>query len=211
MKRVLIQANLLLLSLSENYLSYCYKTKSKKMGTLIEQINCIIHDPWYQLCLHEAMQSKSSIERYGSVLVNNEQVIGRGHNRRVSKSDEGVRMGYANHAEVEALNDALRNGYETQGSKLFVAGYFPENGSLHIRDSLNYTCHKCPKYLKESGVIEIHVPLILGWKALSIDKALECAQEFKKNPHKKRLSIGKSQLKLDMIASQLTNPKLLNF
>jgi deoxycytidylate deaminase len=148
----------------------------------------IFKDLYFLACIKLALMSKGN-ERYGSVLVSNSQIIGKGFNRAIAhpsfKLERIVKQGMANHAEIEALNDALMNGLEVKGSSIYVAGYFPSTKQLFFKT--DYTCVKCIPYLEKYGIGEIFVPLPFGWVGKSLDLALSEAKKFKNGTHEKRL------------------------
>lgn len=152
----------------------------------IEQIVLapILSDPFYTECIRLAKYSKASEQRYGSLLVKNNAIVGRGYNRAIAhpsfgKLDRIVYQGYANHAEIEALNDAIMNGYDVSGAEVFVGGYFPkENNLLFLKNE--YTCLKCPPILKRFNIKAINVPTPGGWLAKNIDESMIEANNYVK-------------------------------
>jgi deoxycytidylate deaminase len=131
----------------------------------------------YQECIELSKNSKSANIRFGSLLVVDEQIVGQGWNRLVDKSDI-VRMGYANHAEVNAINDALKEDVDLAEGKIFVAGMFPD-GSYYLPREKIYTCEKCPKKLVDFGVSEVNIPQSDNWYSMTVERAFETAKEYK--------------------------------
>jgi deoxycytidylate deaminase len=151
----------------------------------------IFKDIFYLECIRLAQQSKGN-ERYGSILVKDGEIIGKGFNRAIAHSSFGklerkIKQGMANHAEIEALNDSLDNSKNVDGSDLYVAGYFPENNQLFFKKY--YTCVKCLSHFKNYKIASIYVPTPEGWIKKDLEEATEEAQEFKQNTHKKRLKV----------------------
>lgn len=143
----------------------------------------LFHDGFYRECISLAKKSKGKHERYGALLVKHNEIFGRGYNRAIAhpaweKSLERIiRQGHTNHAEIEALNDALMN-YEidVNGSNIYVAGFFYPTSQLFFQDK--FTCVKCPKYLLKYGIENIFIPSINGWKKRPVNKALIEAKEY---------------------------------
>jgi len=73
----------------------------------------IFKDPIYLHCLSLARKSQGKKERYGSYLLRGKESSW-GYNRAVANGaitlPRIIRQGYANHAEVESLNMALKKG-----------------------------------------------------------------------------------------------------
>jgi hypothetical protein len=153
-----------------------------------------------------ALKSKSKTQRYGSLLLKDGVIIGRGYNHR----NNGIELidmrkgNLGNHAEVHALDDALRGGFDVRGSTLYAAGYFPNTGLLFIREELSYSCEECPVYLQDYGVVEIRVPLLTGWGELRIYDALSYARKFKKNNEDNLLG-RKKESKIKFFIEELLN------
>jgi deoxycytidylate deaminase len=115
----------------------------------------ILSDEFYLKCISLAIQSKGN-ERYGCLLVADERIRGKGYNRAIAhpafgRLEREIRQGMANHAEVEAMNNALTNKFQIDGSDLYVAGYFPKSGQLFFKT--NYTCVKCIPHMKNWGLL----------------------------------------------------------
>lgn len=150
----------------------------------------LLTDEFYLRCISLATQSKGN-ERYGSILVADEKVVGEGYNRAIAhpafgRLEREIRQGYANHAEVEAMNDALANGFPIEESELYVAGYFSKSGQLFFKT--DYTCVKCMPHMKNYGISSIYIPTPDGWIKKSLDDAGEEAKKFTKGTHQKRLN-----------------------
>lgn len=192
----------------------------------LERYGSLFEDDFYVRCLQVASGSAGTGERYGSLLVRDGDILGEGRNRRVSKPDfvpRIVRQGYANHAEVEALNAALMreaDGFKglkresafageldpeefssARGADIYVAGYFAKGGFLDIRDGPLFTCRRCPKVLDSYGIGRIFTPTPQGWASLTVDEAEECSLDFKAEAAggilRKRLKAGRRNVTLD--------------
>ena len=77
----------------------------------------MIDDAWMNEALAEAILAKTNGEvPIGAVIVLNDLIIGRGHNRPISQNDPTA------HAEMSALRDAARtlNNYRLPGTTLYV-------------------------------------------------------------------------------------------
>ena len=91
----------------------------------------ILDDERFLYCISLANLSKNdrrSDTRIGSSLEKGKGVIGSGRNRAIShpkfRLERIIRQGWNNHAEIEALNDALDKGFSPEGGDLYTAGYF---------------------------------------------------------------------------------------
>jgi len=167
------------------------------------ELPILFNDPIYQSCINLAMNSKGKFERYGSRLVMDGEMLGKGGwNRAIAhpawpkKLERIVRQGYTNHAEVEALNDILMNNSQNiEGADIYVAGYFFKTKQLFFQEK--YTCIKCPPKLFDYGIKNIIIPTINGWKKRPIKEALEEAKEYNNGTTIKRLEScqGKFYLK----------------
>ena len=149
----------------------------------------ILTDEFYLKCISLATQSKGN-ERYGSIIVVDEKIIGEGYNRAIAHPSFGrlereIRQGMANHAEVEAMNDALANGLQIEGSELYVAGFFPKSGQLFFKK--DYTCVKCIPHMRNYGITNIYDPTPDGWLKKSLEVAGEEAKKFTNGTHQKRI------------------------
>jgi len=147
------------------------------------------NNPYYLACINLAKQSKGN-ERYGSIIVSDGSIIGCGFNRAIAhwafgKLPREIRQGMANHAEVEAMNDALSRGFSLVDTEMYVAGYFPKTGQLFFKKQ--YTCVKCIPYLRAQGIVSISVPTPNRWIKKTLDQAEREAKLFINGTHKKRL------------------------
>lgn len=142
----------------------------------------IFDDPFYIECIRLAGFSKGTNQRYGSLLVKNGVVLGRGYNRAIAHPSFGklkrmIYQGYSNHAEIEALNDALMRGCDVQNAEIFVGGYFPkENGLLFLHNE--FTCLRCPPILTSFAISKINVPTPQGWLPRSLNEAMIEAKAY---------------------------------
>ncbi|HLE48779.1 MAG TPA: hypothetical protein VI819_01990 [Patescibacteria group bacterium] len=152
----------------------------------------ILKDEKYLQCIKLARQSKG-VERYGSILINDGIVVGEGFNRAIAHLSIGklvrpVRQGMANHAEIEAINNALLKNNAINRSQLYVAGFFPKSGMLFFKEV--YTCVRCIPHMKNYGIKEIFVPTMNGWIGKAIDLASNEAKAFVHGTHQKRLEVA---------------------
>ena len=115
-------------------------------------------------------------------MVKDGDILGRGYNRSVfcTTSDKPygiIRQGYCNHAEIEALNDAIINGNNIKDAEIYVGGYFPkENNLLFLHNE--YTCLRCPPILKKFNVNVINIPTPNGWMPKKIDESFFEARKY---------------------------------
>jgi len=140
----------------------------------------IFSDDKYALCLSLATAKSRSGQVYGAILEKNDRIIGLGRNSLVTKTGPKrvFRQGYANHAEGEAINNALLNLEDISGSILYVAGCF-RDGQLLIYDKTPlFTCTKCVRLFEEYDLKSIKVPTISGWAELTIDNVINLAPNF---------------------------------
>ena len=142
----------------------------------------ILFDQIYLECIRLAQFSKGASQRYGSIVSKDGVILGRGYNRAVAHPSFGklqreIYQGYSNHAEVEAVNDALANGKDVSGTEIFVGGYFPkQNGLLFLKNE--FTCLRCPPILKSYGISVINVPTPGGWLQRDVDEAMTEAKAY---------------------------------
>lgn len=153
----------------------------------------IVKDPLFIRCLSLAALSKGTTERYGSLLVKDGEVLGQGYNRAIAHPSFGrleriLRMGYANHAEVEAMDQGLQSlGVDTlEGYDIYVGGYFPkpmedfeQPGRLFMKKGAVFTCVRCIPYFERYNLRNIFVPTLNGWSSLAVAEAKEIAEEYK--------------------------------
>jgi len=173
----------------------------------------ILDDEKYLYCISLATLSKNdgrskSDERHGSLLEKENKIDGRGFNRAIYhpkfRLDRIIRQGWHNHAPIEALNDALENGFLVEGGDLYEAGYFFRSGRLFLQK--RYTCPVCPPYLKKYGIASISIPAPEGWERKSLDQAMEEAEYFKGNAYEKRQRECIGNYSIDMIRDRLLEP-----
>lgn len=144
----------------------------------------ILNNLFYVECIRLARLSKGDDQRYGSLLVKDGEIIGSGYNRAVAHFSFGklkrvVYQGYSNHAEIEALNDALMKGLSVQSAEIYVGGYFPkENGLLFLKNE--FTCLRCPPILTSYAISKINVPTPQGWISKNINEAMNEAESYKR-------------------------------
>lgn len=167
------------------------------------ELPILFKDSIYQSCINLATNSKGPSERYGSRLVMEGEVLGKGGwNRALSnpnwdyKLERIVKQGYANHAEIEALNDILMNHPQNvEGADIYVAGYFAKSEQLFFQEK--YTCVLCPPKLIDYGIKNIIIPTINGWKKRPIKEALEEAREYLGGTTSKRIESCQGEFYLD--------------
>jgi hypothetical protein len=159
----------------------------------------ILADSYYLRCISLALRSKGE-ERFGCLAVKNGEVIGEGFNRAIAtpafKLDRIIRQGYANHAEIEAMNDALSKGYDIRGCELFTAGYFPDLGRLEFTDQ--YNCMKCIPYMERYGIAGLNDPMPNGWVKKSLGLALAQAKVYTNGIHQKRINASIGNFSIDL-------------
>jgi deoxycytidylate deaminase len=146
-------------------------------------------DEHYLRCIRLAACSKGK-ERYGSIMIAEGRIIGEGYNQAIAhpafgRLEREIRQGMANHAEIEAMNNALANGFCIEGSILYVAGYFPKTGLLFFKQ--DYTCVRCLPHLRNYGIESICIPSPEGWLAKTLEAAGDEAKKYTKGTHRKRL------------------------
>lgn len=118
--------------------------------------------------------------KFGSVLVKDGKVIGRGWNRLSTKEDRALlsHVDYASHGEQSAIIDAIKKGFDPTNGTIYVLGYGAKNKKLSIRDGKFFTCRKCPHGMMKYN-IKVMIPTPKGWVKLSAEEALESAKEHK--------------------------------
>jgi len=164
----------------------------------------IFSNPFYIDCLRMALTSKNDKRQdqaFGAVLVNQGQIIGRGVNRAIShprfKLERIIKQGWVNHAEVEALNDALVKQKNVEGGLIYVAGLFLALKLLFFQSE--YTCVKCISPLRKYGIRGIMIPTPNGWIEKSIDEAETDARgcQWPREHYRKRIGIAMGEYSLD--------------
>lgn len=157
----------------------------------------IFNDEIFLGCLGMARQSKADYrtnQAYGSYLVKDGQVIGKGFNRAIVhkhfRLERIIRQGYSNHAEIEALNDALLNGKDTNGGEIYVAGFFVRSKQIFFHE--DFTCLKCANCLNQYGIKNINIPLPGGWQTRPIETAINDARNIQDNKYeyRKQTTVG---------------------
>lgn len=138
--------------------------------------------------------------KFGAVLTKNNVILGSGANRHVRDSDF-IKTGYANHAEISAINDALLRKKKIFNTTLYVAGYFPD-GSLYIPNVPIYTCKSCIKKLMLYSVHAIAVPNRDSWAYIALEEAERMAKDINNKTDcisKKRREITLKDISVDMV------------
>ena len=143
----------------------------------------ILDDDLYQRCISLAMRSRSGSERYGSLVIRDGEILGEGYNRAIAHPSFGrleriLRMGYANHAEVEAMDAALRAGHPLEGADVYVGGYFVETGALYVKSRAHFSCTRCVPFFERYGIRQVVVPTPRGWEGMTLGEAAETARGF---------------------------------
>ena len=170
----------------------------------------IFRDERYRMCIELAALSAGIGERYGAILISGtEEIIGRGYNRSIAHASfPGIRLpriirqGYANHAEVEAINDALLSDKPVIGAKVYVAGYFPSDKGLFLHNT--FTCDRCAKIMDRWGIESVFVPSVQGWVERPVAIALAEARSLSaegKGKHEKRRNLTEGRYSLDQLYS----------
>lgn len=157
------------------------------MNTLAPEI---LIDEKYLECIRLATNSKSEQERYGSLAIKDGKIIGKGYNKRVDPKENDPRiknMGYANHAEFNAISDAIRNDIDISGADIYVAGLLLVNKEwrLFLKEEPAFTCVKCAKNFIKYGIASVVVPTPTGWQTLSTHQAYIISQEYNPQISKK--------------------------
>ncbi|MCR4326983.1 MAG: hypothetical protein NUV46_00180 [Nanoarchaeota archaeon] len=148
----------------------------------------ILKNEYYKKCLKWASLSQAN-EVYGSILVKDNKILGEGRNRAVVhgcfKLEREIIQGLSNHAEVEALLDAIKKGYDVEGGDIYTAGYFDDEKRLFLHKE--YTCVRCLPHMAKYGIKSIFIPTPEGWVERPFSEAKEEAHNFKNGTHKKRM------------------------
>jgi deoxycytidylate deaminase len=142
----------------------------------------VAENRYYRACLDLAVRSKGET-RFGSLVVKNGRILGRGWNHFARPEEGPIRMGYAFHAEVAAMNDALSRGHSLAGADIYVAGYFAKGGNLYLPTTAHFSCDRCPKYMGEQGIRGVYIPNAGGWRFLTLEEATAVGHAY----HRARL------------------------
>lgn len=136
-------------------------------------------DPVYQRCLELARKPKSSIMRFGALIIKDGRIIGEGWNRRVRKGEKPpFPVGYAYHAEQAALADAINSGYDPSDAAMYIAGEFAD-GSTYLPTERFFTCVTCANKLVQFRM-QVFIPVIDHWEGMTAEEAQASAKELKK-------------------------------
>ena len=126
--------------------------------------------------------------KFGSLIVKDGKIIGRGWNHKAGPEEARgpgqIRMGYAFHAEVAALNDAIGRGHDVKGAEVYVAGFFPEDRMVYIPKRPHFSCDHCPRYLTAQEIRGVKVPSRKSWAFLPTAKVVAMGKDY----HRKRLA-----------------------
>lgn len=161
----------------------------------------LFNDEIYRKCINLAQKSSGKFERYGSLLLNNNNILGEGYNRAIAHPrwkknlDRIIRQGYSNHAEIESINDALMKGKDVKYSDIYVAGYFTDSNKLFFQDE--FTCLKCSKKMLEYSISNIFIPTLDGWKKIPIESAIIDSEKYKSNANNKRKDLSQGDFYLN--------------
>jgi hypothetical protein len=165
----------------------------------------IILDPKFLTCISLARLSKSDSERYGAVFTKEEMIKTGGYNRCIAHStfklERKIRMGYANHAEIECVDFASVLGINTKDGDIFVAGYFPSTGRIFFKRE--YTCDRCIPYMQKFQIKNIFDPMPKGWIEKPLCLAAIEAEKYVGGKHGKRLKVTKGNIYLQQIEDRL--------
>ena len=115
-----------------------------------------------RIAAEEAKKSKCKISQRGAIIVKNNRIIGKGHNkvtlekycnpciRENIEGSERVELCSAIHAEQMAILDALKQGEKLEGSRMFHIKV--KDGK--IKTSNKTSCTVCSRLILEAGVSE---------------------------------------------------------
>jgi len=132
------------------------------------------NDPIGQLCLNLAECSKSDM-KFGSVLVKDGIVLGKGWNRLSTAEERRVltHVDYAVHAEQGAIIEAICSQIDISGSEIYVLGR-NKNKQLTTVDTKLFTCKRCAVSLVKLN-ISVNIPYVEGWLNLTPTEAYQSA------------------------------------
>lgn len=143
-------------------------------------------------CWELASNSDCKKMKFGSVIVIEGNIIGRGYNHVAHPSlndlcnpciRQGVLSGTraelctAIHAEQAAIIDAHKNTRNLSEATLYVAG-INSDGSRFVKDSPFFYCTVCVRLIAGEEIDRIVVPTVDGDAALFLPEALKTAFEF---------------------------------
>jgi len=138
-------------------------------------------DVYGQTCLDLASQCKTSLG-FGSVLVKDGIIIGKGRNKLSTKSDRCTlsHVDYSTHAEQAAIIDAIENNYNVLNSVVYVLGVVLKGhnkGKLTIKEKPVFICSHCIHSLVRFS-ISVAIPLNNGWYVMSPQEAFISGKEM---------------------------------
>jgi len=171
----------------------------------------IFQDEKYRICLSLAALSGGRTERYGSILVKNNRIYGIGRSREIAgpkiKLERIIKQGFANHAEIESMNDALYKDYNIKNGDIYVAGYFPKNGRIFFHRE--YTCRICPPFMSKYEICNLYIPTPNFWIKKTLEEATKEGERFVSGAHEKRLASCIGNYIIDTLKYRLMGVNIL--
>lgn len=111
-------------------------------------MNSIYDQSYLDFAKFESTKSEDPVRKVGVVFVNDDKIVGRGHNKfpdaiRVTpqRFEKDRKPVYILHAEMVGIIDAMRNGENLEDTTVYLHGLPP--------------CHECAKMLIQIGVARI--------------------------------------------------------
>jgi len=147
---------------------------------------------YIEMCLELADNSTCGKKKYGSVIVKNGEIIGKGYNHPIREVEEelchpcirekinsGTRLEAcaAVHAEQAAIIDSYKNKKDPEGAALYVAGKNAD-GETMVLDEKGFYCSFCSRIMAEAGIKEVGVLTKKGVEYLNRDEYLHSSFEF---------------------------------
>ena len=158
-------------------------------------------DNYWQVCIDLAKNSRSQNQRYGSIIVKDEHIIGKGWNRLLGQKEQfPFRTSFFLHAERAAMGNAILEHREEilEGAIIYVAGFFCKEKKPFISRICNSnSCISCTKLYLNFGLWGAF-PKKGGWSIISPNQAYENAVKNKKFREIKNITIRDYRLHVSL-------------
>lgn len=151
----------------------------------------VFKDAYWQKCIELALRSRSENQRFGSLVVSGERIIGEGWNRLLGKGEPfPFKTSFFLHAEKDAIGNAILNVGEENiiNAAVYVAGFFVKERKPIIFRRPTNTCTSCTKLYLRFGLEAAYLTLN-GWITRSGKQAYQFALENQRIRKEKGLSI----------------------
>ncbi|MBX4190398.1 hypothetical protein KW791_03845 [Candidatus Parcubacteria bacterium] len=160
----------------------------------------VAQDPHWIKCIELALRSKSEDQRYGSLIILNNHIIGEGWNRLLKKSEPfPFPTSFFLHAEIAAIGEAIGRNSEKgiAGATVYVAGFFVKSRRPLILKHITNTCVNCTKKYPRFKLNAAFISRF-GWVQFSGEKAYQNALDNQKLRKEQKLSAGQLRMNISL-------------